>query len=190
MDEQGWHELRTQDTLKAAKHLVDQDFLSGYEWMRIQMNKYLGSGTTGNQYPLWAWYQAKNENEKRPDLRESGYLQRGKTGFRVEFEKDRSEVLLSDFELWHFVLNQSFLAKSMYKFDQFEKRLYRSFGTSNFSELPHAVQNEIEESWEKIFDLNFQAKDIANPRANKQIQATFWELNMNEVIQVDRFTAR
>ncbi len=165
MDEQGWHELRTQGTLKAAKHLVDQDFLSGYEWMRIQMNKHIGSVTPGNPYPLWAWYQAK-------------------------FEKDRSEVLLSDFELWHFVLNQSFLAKSMYKFNQFEKRLYRGFGTSNFSKLPLAVQNEIKESWEKIFDLNFHAKDIDSPRANKQIQATFWELNMNEVIQVDRFTAR
>jgi hypothetical protein len=45
-------------------------------------------------------------------------------------------------------------------------------------------------NWEKIFDLDFENGYFARPRKQKAIQATFWELKLEEVVSVDYFTAR
>ena len=189
-DEQGWRELNKHGVFKADKALVDQDFLKAYDWMKVQMNQRIGPSIHENQYPVWAWYQATNEKKMRPDLREAGHLASGEVGYRIEFEKEANEVLLSDFELWHYVINQLFLADTEGQANEFEKEIIKGFGTRQFEELPRQVQENFSKSWEKIFDLDFEAKNIASPLSEKQIQATFWDLRLDEVVRIDRFIAR
>ena len=54
--------------------------------------------------PRWAWYKY-DETKYRPDLRYSGYLKKGVKGVMIEFEESFENVLLTDFDEWHLVLN-------------------------------------------------------------------------------------
>ena len=159
--------------------------------MRKQMISRIGPPKQDLQFPIWAWYQATNAPRKRPDLRESGYFPPGTTGYRIEIEKASKEVLLSDFELWHSPLSHRyFIGASQTEAEEFNAHLREVYGTHAFEQLPPDIQQKIERSWEKIFDLGFDVAYFARPLQEKQIQATFWELNMYEVVEVDQFRAR
>ena len=62
--------------------------------------------------PLWAWFQWEGRSKKRPDLRFSGHIPHGETGVLIKFHAEASAVFLSDFELWHYVLNYWYLPHS------------------------------------------------------------------------------
>ena len=79
-----------------------------------------------NIYPIWFWHQYKNSKSKRPDLRESGLLSKGTKGVLIEFEKPETEILLSDFNLWHFVLNYWHIANNEEQELEFNKLLKTS----------------------------------------------------------------
>lgn len=188
--EQAWQALYAQGVLKSRKGLADREFLNAYDWMRRQMEQRIGPAPDIDQYPIWAWYQATDQKRKRPDLRETGHLASGKVGYRIEFEKEVNEVLLSDFELWHFVINRHFIPESETQARLFEQGLEKQFGTSCFEELPKSAQRLFEKSWDRIFDIIFEPKNIASSFPEKQIQATCWELRLDEVAKVGRFVAR
>jgi hypothetical protein len=45
-------------------------------------------------------------------------------------------------------------------------------------------------SWRRIFDLEWSAKDIAVPQEQKSIQATVWQVPLTEIRSARRFRAR
>jgi len=51
------------------------------------------------------------KKKRMPDLRSCGHLPRGIPGIRLELEVEEERVLLSDFSMWHAVLNQTYLAE-------------------------------------------------------------------------------
>ena len=111
---------------------------------------------------------------------------------RIEFEIDDSLVLSSDFDLWHYVLNYWYLPASSVEGETFESELAEQ-GLSFYQTKPlpnPAVDEAIRASWEHIFDLEWVEKDLSAPRADKSIQAAFWELPLESVRRVDEFVAR
>ncbi len=106
-------------------------------------------------------------------------------------------VLLSDFDLWHYVLNYWYLPESERAGDEFEKKLAKE-GLSYFKcdhqrPLPHTEYRQaIEKSWERIFELNWADRQhaVADPPEKKLIQATLWELVLEDVLEATNFTAR
>ena len=95
--------------IKADRRYTDHDFKDKYDWMAEKM---LEKGITRKRiYPVWAWYTYDGKR-KKPDLRCSGLLPRGTKGVCIEFEACESEVLLSNFEQWHSVLNNWYLCKN------------------------------------------------------------------------------
>ena len=133
--------------------------------------------------PIWAWYQWEGVNGRKPDLRSAGYLPRGERGVRVELEVDEDRVLLSDFDLWHYVLNYWYLPKSEKDGEDFEKGLAHAglsfYGCNHKHTLGNIrYRHRIERSWERIFliDWSDRAHAIALPQEKKSIQATLWEL--------------
>jgi hypothetical protein len=68
----------------------------------------------------------------------------------VDFLAPRDRVLLSDFDAWHCVLNDGYLALSEADCEAFEAR---HAGRTRAGERSVACQAEIEASWERIFDL-------------------------------------
>lgn len=191
-DEKAWNELQKKGILTAKLEFIDPDFKDGYDWMKTQMNNRLGKPTFSNQYPIWAWYQAKDINHRKPDLRESGYLPKGTVGYRIEFEKEIENVLLSDFYLWDNspLYHKVYIGNSESDELQFESALNKLGENITYNTLPIDLKNKVEKSWENIFDLHFTTEDFNFPFERKKIQATFWELKMSDVIKVDKFKSR
>ncbi len=169
----------------------DPTFRQAYDWLIIQMEKRIKAKPCKNILPIWAWYQHSNSDKKRPDLRYSGLLPKGTKGVRIKLKKKKSEVLFSDFDLWHSVLNYWYIADDEQDHNDFFS-LLNSCGLA-FTErdrYPSHIQKQVEESWQKIFDMDYCQEYSAKSFKNKSIQATFWDLFLDEVVSVDKFIAR
>jgi hypothetical protein len=144
------------------------------------MTRRLGPPPRNVRYPIWAWYQYDSAIRRRPDLRHSAHLPSGAAGVLIEFEIEPTFVLLSDFDLWHYVLNHSYIPRNAREARELDR-------------LPHHKQpanEQMKNSWRRIFDLEWSAKDIAAPRGQKSIQATVWQVPLAEIRSVRRFRAR
>lgn len=186
-----WERFQQRGVLRADARRVCRTFRPAYEWMAQQMRIRLGEASTRRASPIWAWYQWKGEREPRPDLRASGHLARGTRGVRIEFETNEP-VLLSDFELWHNVLNDWYLPNSEADGERFQARLKRrhlSFYETKPLPDPR-FHRAIVKSWERIFDLDWNDKHLTQPKARKSIQATLWQVEWNWVRAVSEFVAR
>ena len=174
--------------------LLDQDprFEHGYRWLMEQMNIKIGQPPSFDCYPLWAWYQWSSSTKMKPDLRYSAHLPKGAHGVRLEIIKDIKDILLSDFELWHYpYCYKSFIPKNK-KDEQHMEELIQieNLTDSHFFEYPAHIRELIQKSWENIFDLNYSNSEYSYPPHKKRIQATFWSLHIDEVNKVQKFIAR
>ena len=124
---EGWKEAQRIGYLVGNPDYVWDDFSDPYQWMMRQMNKRILSYE--GEYPIWVWTE-------RQDLRRSGYFKSGIRGVQLELNIPDEKVLLSDFNAWHFVLNNDSLL-----IDDEE----------NISK---------EESWERIFDFDFLVNQL------------------------------
>lgn len=92
-----------------------------------------------------------------------------------------THMLLSDVELWHYVLNSWYVPQSEADAAAFKAEF----------QLPNsAYEDHMRRSWLRIFDLDWFDEYTAHPRAQKTIQAVFWELHLDQVRHVQHFTAR
>jgi len=174
------------------EHVVD-DWIPCYQWMRLQMQRRIKTPLYENTpfYPVWAWYQWQNDKKKKPDLRYSAHLGKGKKGVLIEFQADPNNVLLSDFELWHYVLNYWYLSTSQ-GMEQFDGEL-KTNNLALYKQQP--LPNEefhlkIVHSWEKIFDLDWIDEEVVHDKKDKSIQGTLWEVSLAQVRSVQGFVAR
>lgn len=149
--------------------LFDRDLKDSYLWMSDQMSKRIGPPPSGVRFPVWAWYQWEGIR-KRPDMR---HHCRGSNKEEeivlLTIEVPDDQVLLSDFDYWHFVLND---CEMIYPFD-FDKK---------YSE------EEKKKSWEQIFD--YQCTFEREEHNDLSTQATMWEIKKEWVIKVEHFKVR
>jgi hypothetical protein len=151
-----WDVAQACGVLVADPTRADPDFDHAYSWMRRQMRARLPHYRGGGL--VWAWYQP------RPDLRHSDLLARGSPGVRIEFFAPSEEVLLSDFDGWHAVLNGFFLGSS--------------------EEWEALANPSAEASWDRIF----RARDSWS--RDEWVQATLERVDVSAVTSVRPFTAR
>lgn len=166
---------------------IDDRFIYAYHWMAKQMIKRIGEPPIDIlEYPLWAWYQYDSAKKKKPPRRPSD-IREGLSAF-IEIEIPDKMVLLSDHINWHAVLNQCALANWKQidkKIDVLDKTAGRIL---DFKEYPLEIQNEIENSWEAVFDLDRRDKDVGLAhKRNRSIQATFWALYPENIVSVEFF---
>ena len=178
--------------MQGGSRCVDNFFLPAYQWLSQQMRIRVGSPPTNDALPVWAWYQWQGKKKNKPDLRSGGHLPKGERGVRLELEVGDHRVLLSDFELWHYVLNYWYLPLSEEDGETFEATL-EQHALSFFQTKPlpdpkfHQV---IVSSWQCIFDISWSAKGITRPRKEKSIQAILWEIRLEDVRSVQEFVAK
>lgn len=101
---------------------IDKDFIQSYKWMIGQMKSRIGHDEAS--YPIWLW-------PKRPDLRSAIYAYASSREFvLLEITVAEDKILGSDFDAWHYVLNQWKLGHEDEEID-------------------------LVKSWERIFDYEF-----------------------------------
>ncbi len=188
---EAWVKLNNDGVITSDGNYVCDDFRPAYLWMAEQLELFIGYKPHQGSLPLWAWYQWGGQNKSRPDLRFSGHLPKNKRGVLIEFEINPQVVLLSDFDLWHYVLNYWFLLKTEIEGDLFEKELVLN-GLSPYKNkpLPEKFHSRVEESWKRIFDLDWVNEDITSSIEAKKIQACIWELKIDYVCSTREFIAR
>lgn len=163
-----------------ANLIREPHFLSSYDWLSKHLEE-KDANPNGVSYPIWAWYR-RDGKEKKPDLRRSEYETSGVKCVCIELEVPDKKVLLSDFDLWHYVLNNWWLDDS--KNEEEFNELYKWFDT-----LPYEEREKLKrESWEKIFDIAFEKNDWYCK--GKYVQAIFWELKREYIKKIQYFTAR
>jgi hypothetical protein len=146
-------------------NIMDEYYAEYYHWMMKQMSKRLKNYK--GEYPIWLW-------TKRPDLRQRGHIGIGKKGVLLKVEIDEKDVLLSDFMVWHVVLNNGVIFLS-----DDEERLYDE-GKSDLIK---------EKSWERVFDLEL-LKSMTDWTDLEQLQGTTGRINIKNIKLIKEFTGR
>jgi hypothetical protein len=188
-----WQLWQDQGTFKVMPRDLEEDFIRAYQWLMEQMTQRVGKPPPGCQWPIWAWYQYTSQDRPKPDLRHAAHLPKGTMGVRIEIEVEDSQVLLSDFKLWHYVLNYWYLPESEEDSESFEQELaQQDLSLYHIQLLPRSDYDaKIRKSWERIFDLDWEEEyHLCFSRHQKMIQAVFWELRIEQVKKVDLFKAR
>src|SRR5438270_10978789 len=99
-----WKLSESRGYIISDEQYIEPSFIIAYDWLVSKMNQLQNPYQA--KFPVWAWYRYDDKN-RRPDLRSSGHFQKGEKAILIEFETDTNEILLSDFDEWHMVLNSS-----------------------------------------------------------------------------------
>lgn len=194
---QAYNELLETGVLRADINYCGDEFRLAYNWMGEKMKHNGLIPPTSIDYPIWAWYKWEGKRKRR-DMREAGYAERGEKIVQLTIEVDDKDVLLSDFDLFHYVLNYWYLPADIEDDENFERK-YTGLGfewkdLQDFNiqtKIMKYIRTKIEKSWNRIFDLEREDENlIYGNNANKSIQATFWELKLEQVIKVETFIAK
>ena len=159
--------------------MQEPQFVEKYEWLIGQMKKRIGSPPPCVNYPVWAWY-IQNGKRKKPDLRGERwcYGPGGEEYVCIEFDVPDDQVLLSDFDVWHIVLNNGLISESEEEYDAQEKY---------WESLPPDQQTEYQhKNWERVFDIS--PLDSHWIRRGDWVQATVWELRKESICSARFFT--
>ncbi|WP_460662499.1 DUF3841 domain-containing protein [Kribbella swartbergensis] len=175
--------LLSTGSLIADPARAEQDFADAYEWMLRQMAARL---PTHGESALWLWARIR-----RRDLVDLCRRSRGEVLLTCRVPRDR--VLLSHFDDWHLVLMRALCVRSVpgesdedYQRrwettrDEFEARLEAAaVKTAPVHDWPKDLRDEIERSWETIFDPSVYGR-------RAEWQATMHELCVNDVVEAVR----
>lgn len=145
--------------------ITECGFGPAYDWLAEQMTLRVGPPPSGVKYPLWAWHTL-NWKHRKPDLRRKEF--HGYRGNQVclEMEMPDKDVVLSNEDMWHIVLNDGFYG------DCSSEQEYK-IEDKWFDSLPPQEQLRVKrKSWEKIFDVS-PTWENGWKTHGKYIQATF-----------------
>ena len=165
-----------------APDLIDGSFVDAYTYMVSLMESSGIKKPDTVDFPLWAWYKY-DWKHKKPDLRQSCFGRHGDKMLCIEIEVPDNEVLLTDFNAWHSVLNRGYLDNSLSE-EEFDAE------QEWFDNLPSWEIKEAEmiKSWERIKNIDeFENNWLHRGRF---VQATFFILKRENIVRVQEFTCR
>ena len=165
-----YHKMREQGYLVGDKDYAWKEFIQSYKWMMKQMNHRI-EGYNGIDYPIWVWKRRVNRNE-------SALLPKGTKGVILTLEIPEDQILWSEFEGWHFVLNNDPFTES-----EEEWKIY----LENKDSFP------VEKTWTKIFDFELlrSLDNSWNGKFDEEwIQGVTPKITMDMIKKVTRFIAK
>jgi len=145
-----------------SEYFEDKNFANAYEWLVEKMNEKIGN-PSNVKLPVWAWYKINGEN-KLPYFNDT--LINYEDQYLLEIEIPDSQVVLTDYNLWHMPLNNCYanIEEDDDKWEEKEK-WYASLSSDDKEKIKR-------KSWNCAFDTN-----------GSYIQATFWELKKENIVQ-------
>ena len=174
------------DILKTGTYICDPARMSmpelaeSYDWLAAQMAWRIGPPPEGIKYPVWAWY-AQDFQRKKPDLRRERWAN-GADGEKlacIEIEVPEEQVVLTDFDNWHAVLNHWLISDT----EEEDRELEAVYNRLS----PEDRRNMMEENWKRVFDIT--PLENGWTIRGSWIQATFWVLTKDMIRDVRFFTA-
>ena len=146
-------------------------FRGSYLWLSNKMRERGIIDLSPNQdaYPIYAWCQELNNKRAISDLRHcKTYIPKGGKGVRITLSLPLNRVMLTDFDLWHCVLNNFSADESL---------------TEEEEDL--LDQDGIIKTWDCIIYSN---ESFLNGRyPDQSIQATFFNIRPEDIVKVEFF---
>lgn len=142
----------------------DENFILSYKWMNQKCQLMLTNYDA--KYPLWGWIKKPNKKNLYKEYKNDPF-------YIIEFIIKKDEVLISDFDLWHFILMDLYIPDNLENLDKLDH--------VSFFEKRGSVQ-EIEEvlsSWNKIFN-------IKRTKKYKQ-QCCFKEIKFENILKIKKY---
>ncbi|GAB6991809.1 DUF3841 domain-containing protein [Paenibacillus pini] len=162
---EAWEQARENGYLIGNSDFIWEEIRKEYHWMMRQMKKRMTQYS--GEFPIWLWTE-------KPDLRRVGHFNGGTHAVSLEIEIPNEQVLLSDFDAWHCVLNDSFLALDEMEWEAFYRK---------------ELKMSKEESWERIF--HFELLRESSWWASKpHLQGVSGKVDISHVRKVRQFIAR
>lgn len=154
--------------------IANPEFIKAYDWLVKQMDKKL-EHPNGVKYPWFCFYLLNKENNityedalelSNPDIDE--YL--------LELEVEESDLFLTDYNKWHYVLNDCY----------FDNSFSEKEWTDNvewFDSLPLGVQESVKlSSWNEVMNIKQYESDWCI--SGVDVQGTFWRLSKDMVTKM------
>lgn len=136
-----------------------------------------------HQHLIWGWAQWYG-NKKKPDKRYSSVFSFSNEPFvMMELDIDSSRVSLTDYDAWHYVLNYLYIGGKK-ESDSFSEKF--NYYQENPLSDPKA-DKELKDTWDHIFDLDKICSLLQYPKEQQSIQATFFEIFLEDVKKVHYF---
>ena len=177
---QTWDDLQRTGVYRTDTALcwMAEELPHAYSWLAREMTKRVGPPPQGVDYPVWAWYM-QNGRHKKPDLRSERwcYGPGDEDYCCIELEIAPQRVLLSDFDVWHSVLNNGLIS------DTEEEDVALEAFHASFSDEEKTAYKE--KNWERVFDISPLNNNWTT--RGEWVQATFWELRREDVRAVRFF---
>lgn len=155
-----------------------EEFVNAYEWLSKEMKKRIGNPPSDVKFPVWAWYKIDGKNH-RPDMRTCD-MRVFEKSVLMEIEIPDNQVLLSDFDLWHIVLNDMIFYKADFipNISDEEWNLETDKEDAYYNSLSAKEKTVYKEnSWKKVIYTN-------TDMLSDFVQATFWELKKEQIKKV------
>ena len=138
----------------------EYSFRDVYDWLTCQMAERIGQPPDDVKYPIWAWY--RNDDDF------SGWGTAGQTYAILNLEIDPYRVVLSDHDAWNSVIGH---CPVIYEDDPDK-------WDAEWERCMREGRRAISQTWPRIFRCK-----------GEYIQATFWELFLDDVVGVSTFTS-
>lgn len=177
-------DLFQRDTFLKEDMSYPWGFTKAYQWRRQAM---LDKGVhymANCQHLIWGWYHWNGTKQKKPDRRYRSVYDyfEGESYVLLELEIDPKRIILSDYDLWHWVLNYWYAGKS-----REAERFAKIYDYYKQKPLPEPGHQLIEKTWHTIFDLDKSRHILNTPKKKQQIEATFFELFYTDIREVHFF---
>lgn len=175
MERSTWHTLKAEGVLTCPIGVANDDpiFRSAYAWMKASMTSAGVFAPATDLSPWWCWVR-RGENHSEPFIEDAeGLLDPVVLQLAIPCE----QLVLSCFDLWHFVLNNWYVWSSEMDEQDFD-RIKES--TQEGSDAALLLDQRMKQSWPAIFELDQRAVDLG-PFQAKSIQGCFWTLRLHDV---------
>lgn len=151
------------------------DFERAYLWLENRMAS-AGIVRKNPEDPLvWAWHTYAGSNE-HPQTDNPDVWSDTRDEVMIEVEVPDDQILLSDFDSWHCVLNHWYCESALNEDDA--DREHNWFGLLS----PEKQEAEMKKSWERIFDIT--KFDNGWACRGYYVQATFFGLTKDQIKNV------
>lgn len=173
---------------RQIEHAMEEpEFQQAYRWMKEQLRKRVTYPRHTRITPFWLWLQWESETKPKPDLRFSAHGRAGQPYVLVELEIPdyQQHLLISDFHLWHYVINRWYIPASEDDSNAFEEQFGTKLGLGQGER-----RQRVKASWERIFDMGFADSYVTDPKPKKRLQAVSWYIDPKWVRHIKPFIAR
>jgi hypothetical protein len=186
MERSTWHLLESQGELTCPASKADNDpmFQAAYAWMKTSMIDAGIAPPMPGLTPWWCWVRRGN-NHPEPYVED---LCGNDDPVVLQLSIPSHLVVLSCFDLWHFVLNRSYVYTSELDDQEFDRALQMA---PNGSAAALRLEDRLRISWAAIFELDHCAVNM-RPLEAKSIQGCFWTLRrsyLNAVLESSGLTS-